>query len=42
MQRFSKDLDSMDTQLPGSMGQFVACILNIVGAMVSYLLLHFF
>jgi hypothetical protein len=35
MQRFSKDLDAMDQQLPGAFGQLVASTLNILGAMVS-------
>lgn len=35
VQRFSKDLDSIDQQLPGSFGQSIASILNIIAAVVT-------
>lgn len=35
MQRFTKDLDQIDQQLPGSFGQFMASSLNIVFSMIG-------
>lgn len=35
LQRFTKDLDQIDQQLPSSFGQFVASTLNIISAMVA-------
>jgi ABC-type multidrug transport system fused ATPase/permease subunit len=35
IQRFTRDLDQIDQQLPGSFGQFVASTLNIISAMVA-------
>lgn len=35
LQRFSKDLDQIDQQLPGSMGQLIASSLNIMSSMFA-------
>ena len=35
VQRFTRDLDQIDQQLPGSFGQFVASSLNIISAMAA-------
>lgn len=35
VQRFTRDLDQIDQQLPGSFGQFVASTLNIISAMFA-------
>ena len=35
VQRFSKDLDQIDQQLPGSFGQSIASILNIIAAVFT-------
>merc|ERR1711871_839473 len=38
LQRFSKDLDAVDQQLPSSLGQFVASALQIIGSMIAIIL----
>jgi ABC-type multidrug transport system fused ATPase/permease subunit len=35
LQRFTKDLDLIDQQLPGSFGQFIASTLNILASLVA-------
>ena len=35
MQRFSKDMDQMDQQLPGAFAQLIASTLNILGALLT-------
>eukprot|EP01038_Epipyxis_sp_PR26KG_P011238 gene11238-15079_t len=35
VQRFSRDLDQIDQQLPGSFGQVIASTLNIIGSMIA-------
>ena len=38
LQKFSKDLDSIDQQLPGSLGQFIASALQISGSMLAIMI----
>ena len=35
VQRFSKDMDQMDQQLPGAFSQLIASTLNILGALLT-------
>jgi ABC-type multidrug transport system fused ATPase/permease subunit len=35
VQRFSKDLDQIDQQLPSSLGQFMSSALNIAGSLIA-------
>merc|ERR1711871_475374 len=38
LQRFSKDLDAIDQQLPSSLGQFMASALQIIGSMIAIII----
>merc|ERR1711871_1835065 len=38
LQRFSKDLDAVDQQLPSSLGQFMGSALQIIGSMIAIIL----